>query len=704
VSGPGTQADLLFSQPGEWIGRTGAAKARLDIRRILVLKPDHIGDLLIAARGFALLRHYFPDAVIDLVCGPWNVGLAKRLAIFNDVYGVKLFHEVSGQQSDLEIAEIARREGLKRLLELRLGTYDLAVDMRFDQDSRSILPLIDARIYAGYGSVQTFPFLDIALPVPSGDKVHSESTEVVLTRRNFHRVFDRIGRQAVAGTGTGVVESARSSVDLDFIVTGAKSPAECGTVTADLRELGIALTALSIQPMASGIPMGEATHYSASTPHLTLVSGWASLEEWGGVWGVGARCRVRLELPPSRGEDTLDIRCDLIAHVNFANPLVTAALHSVSGEQGSVVEFHNPQNQGQCNIVVNRIEKEVRLASEPFRLRAGSYSGQLRLYVPSLGPQASLRIRLRGLHSDALLLERQVDSNHLKKGLVDLPLDCHVETGDELYSFEIETSEPESLEGTRIEMLALSMVRRTKLATPNTHMDTHSQLLALRIAMEFSSVEPFGQPDETGDRLAGAGTVTSDPVATVLARILGWQTAGGCVVGIALGCNSEIRKWPFQYFVELARELLEVEGVRLLFFGSRGERGEAIDACTQLGLDPALNVICGEVGLDELGEVLRPLDLFIASNTGSTHYAGRMGVRTIGIYAGTNHPREWGPVGDNTSWIYRDESCAVCSLTLLKDCRYGHRCLINLTPADVLAVALPEVLAVLSKGRPGAST
>ena len=699
MSGFWTQADLLFSQPGEWVGRSGNAGSPPLIRRILVLKPDHIGDLLIAARGFALLRHYFPHAAIDLVCGPWNVGLATKLGYFDEIYGVTLFHEVSGQQSDLEIADFARREGLKRLAELQLGTYDLALDMRFDQDSRSILPLIDARIYAGYGSVQTFPFLDIALPMHSAHEVPANTTEVVLSGRNFHRTFDRIGRQFVAGGGSGIVQSARSFIELDFVVTGAKSPAECGTVASDLRALGIALTGLSTQPLRSGAPLAGWSQYPAFTPHLALVSGWAPREDWG-VWGVGNRCRVRLELPVFQGEDALDIRFDMIGHVNIANPVVTATLHSLSGEVGSVAEFQNPQNNSQCSIVVNRFEKQVRLASEPFQLRSGSYAGQLRLYVPSLGPEASLRLMLRGMHSDVLAIERRIDSTHLNKGLVDLRVECHVDSGDELYSFEVETDNPQSLEGMRVEMLALSMIRRTKLATPTAHMESHARLLALRVAMEFSTVEPFGQPDEVADRLAKPGAATSDAVATVRARVADWKGAGCCVVGFALGCNSAIRKWPLQYFVELARELQEVEGVRVLFFGSRGERPEAVEACTQLGLDPALHILCGDIGLDELGEVLRPLDLFIASNTGSTHYAGRMGVRTIGIYAGTNHPREWGPVGDNTSWIYRDESCAVCSLTLLKDCRHAHRCLVNLTPSDVLAVALPEVLAVLSSRTP----
>ena len=55
------------------------------------------------------------------------------------------------------------------------------------------------------------------------------------------------------------------------------------------------------------------------------------------------------------------------------------------------------------------------------------------------------------------------------------------------------------------------------------------------------------------------------------------------------------------------------------------------------------------------------------------------------------------PVGDNVSWIYRDEDCAPCFLSDMKDCHYGHVCLRNLLPADVLTIAAPEALAVLSR-------
>ena len=246
--------ETLFSVQGEWVDRTGRPRTRPEIRRIAVLKPDHIGDLLIAAQGFDMLRHYFPTAQIDLICGPWNVALARKLGYFDNVYGVNLFYEVSGQQSDLAMALAARRAGIEQLADLNLGPYDIAIDMRYDTNSRKILPTLDARVYAGYGSVHEFPFLDIVLPMHEVNNSPGRNTEVVLSGRHFHRTSG-VGDTTVAvGQGSGVVEAERSFVEVDFLITGAKSPADCHTMPEDLRPLGIALRSLSLEPLG---PVGQ---------------------------------------------------------------------------------------------------------------------------------------------------------------------------------------------------------------------------------------------------------------------------------------------------------------------------------------------------------------------------------------------------------------------------------------------------------------
>jgi hypothetical protein len=69
---------LLISRPGQWIDRFGRPCDKPTICRILVLKVDHIGDLLIADEAFSILKQSFRDARLELICGNWNVELARR--------------------------------------------------------------------------------------------------------------------------------------------------------------------------------------------------------------------------------------------------------------------------------------------------------------------------------------------------------------------------------------------------------------------------------------------------------------------------------------------------------------------------------------------------------------------------------------------------------------------------------------------------
>jgi hypothetical protein len=48
-------------------------------RRVLLLRLERIGDLLMALPAITDLRMQAPDAVVDLVVGSWNAELARAL-------------------------------------------------------------------------------------------------------------------------------------------------------------------------------------------------------------------------------------------------------------------------------------------------------------------------------------------------------------------------------------------------------------------------------------------------------------------------------------------------------------------------------------------------------------------------------------------------------------------------------------------------
>jgi hypothetical protein len=130
-------------------------------KRILVLKVDHRGDFIMGRPAMELLRREFPSSHFTLVCGPWNRADAEQLGLFDEVIEFAFFPEVASHVSD-----VATEEERVILFARQMAgrSYDLAIDLRVDQDTRRLLTAVDATQRAGFGTAERFPFLDIGLP------------------------------------------------------------------------------------------------------------------------------------------------------------------------------------------------------------------------------------------------------------------------------------------------------------------------------------------------------------------------------------------------------------------------------------------------------------------------------------------------------------------------------------------------------------
>jgi ADP-heptose:LPS heptosyltransferase len=57
-----------------------------DRPRILVIRPDHLGDVLLSRPALGLIRRSLPRADLTVLAGPWSVpslqGIDARIAIF----------------------------------------------------------------------------------------------------------------------------------------------------------------------------------------------------------------------------------------------------------------------------------------------------------------------------------------------------------------------------------------------------------------------------------------------------------------------------------------------------------------------------------------------------------------------------------------------------------------------------------------------
>ncbi|MBV9736446.1 MAG: glycosyltransferase family 9 protein [Acidisphaera sp.] len=145
------------SRKAEIVVRDFGAPAR-PRRRILVVKLDHFGDFIIALPAFERLRRAFPRDHIALVCGPWNAAGARDSGLFDEVRTYTFFPE------NVLAWDCRPIEELDRFRAAAAGRYDLAIDLRVDEDTRHLLEHVDAEVKCGIGGRGRFPFLDVILP------------------------------------------------------------------------------------------------------------------------------------------------------------------------------------------------------------------------------------------------------------------------------------------------------------------------------------------------------------------------------------------------------------------------------------------------------------------------------------------------------------------------------------------------------------
>ncbi|HXQ49880.1 MAG TPA: glycosyltransferase family 9 protein, partial [Stellaceae bacterium] len=136
-----------------------------DVRNILIVKLDHIGDCVIALPAVRRLKRHFPEARISVLAGSSSAAVWSLEPAVDETITFDFFHARS-QLGRVEIDE-ADLIALRRKLDAH--RFDLAVDMRKHPETRHVLQYTGARCLAGFDHRGQFPFLDIALEW-SGDQ------------------------------------------------------------------------------------------------------------------------------------------------------------------------------------------------------------------------------------------------------------------------------------------------------------------------------------------------------------------------------------------------------------------------------------------------------------------------------------------------------------------------------------------------------
>ena len=147
------------------------------VRRILLLRLERIGDLLMTLRAITEVQRLAPGAQIDLVVGSWNADLAYTI------------REVD-QVEILDVPWLARENGgatwstlLRTAWQWRRRQYDLGINFEGDIRSNLLLGVAGATRRVGFAMRGGGPALTD--PVEFSETAHTATNSCQLVRQTF---------------------------------------------------------------------------------------------------------------------------------------------------------------------------------------------------------------------------------------------------------------------------------------------------------------------------------------------------------------------------------------------------------------------------------------------------------------------------------------------------------------------------------------
>src|SRR6185312_5894953 len=150
----------LLGAPGAWAAFKKAHEPLSTAPRILLIRPDHLGDLVLTTPVLNALKQQVPNAQITMMVGPWSSEIVARHPAIDRLQTCPFPGFQRAPQKPLApyilLATVAKQ--------LRRGQYDLAINLRPDfwwGAALLYLARIPRRI--GYALEPGRPFLTMAL-------------------------------------------------------------------------------------------------------------------------------------------------------------------------------------------------------------------------------------------------------------------------------------------------------------------------------------------------------------------------------------------------------------------------------------------------------------------------------------------------------------------------------------------------------------
>ena len=264
-----TAGDAVFTGLAALVRPFSRRSPVIEPTRILLLRLERIGDLLMALPAIADLRRAAPDAAVDLAVGSWNAELARSIT------GISRIHLLDAPWLARGTPGATVRSLLRVAAGWRAHRYDVALNLEPDVRSNLLLALSGARWTAGYSSAGGGSLLDLAVEYqPSAHTVDN-------ARRLVGEVFG--GPSAMPARLLSIPDPAR--LEAGALLAGRDRP----------------LVAMHV---AGGRPIKqwETEHFATVARRLVETCG-ATIVLTGGPGDAALIERIKLALPAGRVVD-----------------------------------------------------------------------------------------------------------------------------------------------------------------------------------------------------------------------------------------------------------------------------------------------------------------------------------------------------------------------------------------------------------------
>jgi heptosyltransferase-2 len=142
------------------------------------------------------------------------------------------------------------------------------------------------------------------------------------------------------------------------------------------------------------------------------------------------------------------------------------------------------------------------------------------------------------------------------------------------------------------------------------------------------------------------------------------------------------KRWPAERFRAVARRITGERDVFLAISGSAADIPLAEEIAE--GLNPKPVILAGKTSLEELLAVIGLTRLFVTNDSGPMHIANALGTPLVALFGPTDH-RATGPFQQPSALVRHEAACWPC---LNRVCPFDHRCMLDISPDEVLKTCL----------------